>query len=46
MTKNNVFVGKRFYNQKLFVLIISEVMNGNSSSFAYLVDYYDVWHAD
>ena len=27
MTKNNVFVGKRFCNQGLFVLSISEVMN-------------------
>ena len=30
MTKNNVFVGKRFCNQELFVLNISEVINGNS----------------
>ena len=45
MTKNNVFVGKGFCNQRLFVLSTSEVMNGNSSSSAYLVDSYDVWHA-
>ena len=32
MTKNNAFVGKGFYNQGLFMLSISEVMNGNSSS--------------
>ena len=44
MTKNNVIVGKGFYNQGLFVLSISEVMNGTSSS-AHLVDSYDVWHA-
>ena len=44
MTKNNVFVGKEFCNQGLFVLSIYEVMNGTSSS-AYLVDSYDVWHA-
>ena len=46
MTKNNVFVGKEFCNQRLFVLGISEVMNGNSSSsFAYLVDSYYVCQA-
>ena len=43
--KNNVFVGKGFCNQGLFVLNISEVMNENSSSFAYLVDSYDIWPA-
>ena len=43
MTKNNVFMGKGFCNQGLFVLSISKVMNGNSSS-AYLVDSYNVWH--
>ena len=42
ITKNNVFVGKKFCNQGLFVLGISEVMNGNSSSSVYLVDSYDV----
>ena len=42
MTKNNVFVGKGFCNQELFVLSISEVMNENTSSSAYLVDSYDV----
>ena len=45
MTKNNVFVGKGFYNQGLFVLSISKVMNGNSSSSAYLIDSYNVCHA-
>ena len=45
MTKNNVFVGKGFCNQGLFVLSIYEVMNGNSFSLAYLVDSYDVRHA-
>ena len=44
MTKNNVFVGKGFCNKGLFVLSISEVMNGTSSS-TYLIDSYDVWHA-
>ena len=38
--KNNVFVGKGF-NQGLFVLSISKVMNGTSST-TYLVDSYDV----
>ena len=42
MTKNNVFVGKGFYNQGLFMLNIYEVINGNSSSSSYLVDSYDV----
>ena len=42
MTKNNIFVGKRFCNQGLFVLSISEVINGNASSSAYLVDSYDI----
>ena len=45
MTKNNIFVGKGFCNQGLFVLSIFEVINGNASSFAYLVDSYDRWHA-
>ena len=42
ITNNNVFVGKGFCNQGLFVLSISEVMNGNSYSSTYLVDSYDV----
>ena len=40
MTKDNIFVGKGFCNQGLFVLSISEVMNENASSSAYLVDSY------
>ena len=44
MTKNNVFVGKEFCNQGLFVLSIYEVMNGTSSS-TYLVDSCDLCHA-
>ena len=41
--KNNIFVGKGFCNQGLFVLNISEVINGNaSSSFTYLVYSYDI----
>ena len=42
MTKNNVFMRKEFCNQRLFVLSISEVINGNASSSAYLVDSYDI----
>ena len=38
MTKNNIFMGKGFCNQGLFVLSISEVINGKASSAAYLVD--------
>ena len=45
MTNNNIFVGKGFCNQGLFVLSISEVINGNATSSAYLVDSYDIWHA-
>ena len=45
MTKDNIFVEKGFCNQGLFVLSISEVMNENASSSAYLVDSYDIWHA-
>ena len=35
MTKDNIFVGKGFCNQGLFVLSISKVMNENASSSAY-----------
>ena len=45
LTKNNVFVGKGFCNQGLFVFNISEIMNENSYSFAYLVYSCDIWHA-
>ena len=41
ITKNNVFLGKGFCNQGLFVLSISEVMN-ETSSCTYLIDSYDV----
>ncbi|XP_068483448.1 uncharacterized protein [Phaseolus vulgaris] len=37
MTKNNVFVGKGYCDQCLFVLNISEIMNESESS-AYIVD--------
>ena len=45
MTKNNVFVGKGYCNQGLFVLKISNVINKNTSSSAYLIDFIDLWHA-
>jgi len=44
MTKNNVFVGKGYCDQGLFVLNISEVVNESKSS-TYIVDSYDIWHA-
>ena len=45
MTKNNVFVGEDYCDQGLFVLNVSEVINENASSSAYLIDSYDIWHA-
>ena len=42
MTKNNIFMGKGFCNQGLFVLSIFEGINGNAFSSAYLVDSYDI----
>ena len=45
MTKDNIFAGKGFCNQGLFLLSIFEVMNENAYSSAYLVDSYDIWHA-
>ena len=42
MTKNNVFVGKGYCDQALFVLNVSEVINENASSSAYLIDSYDI----
>jgi len=46
MTKNNVFVGKGYCDQGLFVLNISEIINESGSmSSAYIVDFYDIWHA-
>jgi len=44
MTKNNVFMGKGYCDQGIFVLNIYEIMN-ESESFAYIVDSYDIWHA-
>ena len=46
MTKKKyIFVGKGFSNQGLFVLGISEVINGNAYSSANLVDCCDIWPA-
>ena len=45
MTKNNVFVGKNYCDQGLFVLNVSEVINENASSSGYLIDSYDICHA-
>lgn len=39
------FVGKGYCDQKLFVLNIYEIVNESTSSFAYLIDLYDIWHA-
>ena len=45
MTKNNIFLGKGYCNQGLFVLNVSDVINENASSSAYLIDSIDLWHA-
>ena len=47
MTKNNVFVGKGYYDQGFFMLNVYEVINDNasSSSSILLIDSYDIWHA-
>src|ERR1044072_4190668 len=44
MTKDNVFVGKGYCDQGLFVLNVTEIIKGNTSS-AYLTDSFDMWHA-
>ena len=45
LTKNDVFVGKGYIDQGLFVLIIDKVINEHgSSSCAYLVDSINIWH--
>ena len=45
MTKNNVFVGKAYCDQGLFVLNVFEVINENAYFFAHLIDFYGTWHA-
>ena len=45
LTKNDAFVGKGYCNQGLFMLNVSDIINNNaSSSSAYIVDSYDIWH--
>ena len=45
LTKNNVFVGNNYYNQGLFMLNVSKIINNNNvSSSIYLVDSCDIWH--
>ena len=45
LTKNEVFVGKGYDDEGLFVLNVDQVINENgSSSCAYLVVSIDVWH--
>ena len=44
MTKNDVFIRKGYCNQGLFVLNVSE-MNNNAYTSAYLIDFYNIWHA-
>ena len=44
-TKNEVFVGKDYDDEGLFVLNVDQVINENgSSSCTYLVDSIDIWH--
>ena len=42
MTKNNVFMGKGYCDQGLFVLNISKIIN--ESCFLYIINSYDIWH--
>lgn len=42
LSKHDVYVGKGYLDQGLYVLNL--VNNENASSFAYLVDSFDVWH--
>ena len=44
LTKHDVFVGKGYEVQGLFVLNVANTINENSSSCAYLVDYIKTWH--
>ena len=44
LTENDVFVGKGYYNQGLFMLNVSKIVNNNDSSYASLVDSCDIWH--
>ena len=43
LTKNDVFVGKGYYNHDIFMLNIYEIIiNDNAFSFAYLIDSFDI----
>ena len=45
LSKKEIFVGKSYDNDGLFVLNVDQVINENgSSSYAYLVDSIDVWY--
>ena len=44
MTKDNIFVGKGYCDHGLFVLNMTEIIKGNTSS-AYLTDSSDMWYA-
>jgi hypothetical protein len=44
LTKHDVFVGKSYEGQGLFVLNVANTINENSSSCAYLVDSINTWH--
>ena len=45
LTKNDPFVGKGYCNQGLFMLNVFYIINNNaSSSSAYIVYSYDIWH--
>jgi len=44
MTKNNMLVGNGYCDQGLFILNFYEIVN-ESSSFVYIVDLYNMWHA-
>ena len=45
MTKNNVYVGNGYCNKGFFVLNISNVINENASSSAYITNSISLWHA-
>ena len=45
LTKNDAFVGKDYYNQGLFMLNVSEILNNKaSSSSTYIVVSCNIWH--
>jgi hypothetical protein len=44
LTKHDVFVGKGYEDQGLFVLNVASTINENSSFCAYLVDSINIWH--